>query len=140
MENMSPLTYKRAEPSSATGAADVPGRPSLKPLFVLRGEIKSPPLSKEARQKLGRLLRRVQSGEMLLMPESRPMPGVGRRCHELRASDKGTTWRVMYRVDPDAVLVIGIFKKKTQKTPGHVMEQCRRTLARFDAAANHRRT
>lgn len=34
------------------------------------------------------------------MPHSRPMPGIGSRCHELRIVDVNATWRMVYRVDP----------------------------------------
>jgi hypothetical protein len=37
----------------------------------------------------GMLLRRLQRGETLSMPESRPMPTIGPRCHELRVDDEG---------------------------------------------------
>jgi hypothetical protein len=58
-----------------------------KPLAWLHGEIKTPPLSTEARVQTGLLLRRLQRGERLEMPHSRPMPIVGSRCHELRIQD-----------------------------------------------------
>jgi phage-related protein len=48
---------------------------------------------------VGVLLRRLQRGESLGMPHSRPMPSVGRRCHELRIVDEAVIWRVMYRID-----------------------------------------
>jgi hypothetical protein len=55
-----------------------------KPLAWIAGEIKTPPLSAEARQEAGVLLRRLQRGETLSLPESRPMRSIGQRCHELR--------------------------------------------------------
>ena len=68
-----------------------------KPLAWIAGEIKSPPLSDSARLEAGVLLRRLQHGEALSMPESRPMPRVGPRCHELRIDDVQfkKEWRVM---------------------------------------------
>ena len=62
-----------------------------KPLRWLHGEVKTPPLSLEARREMGLLLRELQDGEMLAMPHSRPMPGVGPRCHELRVNDETNT-------------------------------------------------
>jgi hypothetical protein len=56
-------------------------------LVWLRGEIKTPPFSQEARIDAGMLLRRLQQGELLSMPQSRPMPDIGQRCHELRIRD-----------------------------------------------------
>ena len=76
-----------------------------KSLVWLGGEIKTPPLSAAARIEAGVLLRRLQTGELLAMPHSRPMPAIGPRCHELRINDRDRTWRVMYRVDPDAIVI-----------------------------------
>ena len=72
-----------------------------KPLAWLHGEVKTPPFGKAARIEAGYLLREVQSGRVLSMPHSRPMPAIGARCHELRVLDKGVTWRIIYRVDSD---------------------------------------
>jgi hypothetical protein len=43
-----------------------------KPLFLASGRIGTPPFSREARVKTGALLRRLQEGEPLEMPQSRP--------------------------------------------------------------------
>lgn len=103
-----------------------------KPLVWLHGEIKTPPMSEEARLEAGYLLRRLQRSETLSMPESRPMPSIGRRCHELRIADSDVAWRIFYRIDPDAILVLEVFKKKTQSTPWQVVNACRRRLADYD--------
>ena len=103
-----------------------------KPLIFLAGEIRTPPMSAIVRRRAGYLLRTLQLGESVAMPESRPMPTVGRRCHELRVSDDRETWRVIYRLDEDALLIIEIFKKKTQKTPVEVLRHCRKRLAVYD--------
>ena len=55
----------------------------------LQGEVKSPPFSRQGRLETGYLLRRLQQGDSLGLPHSRPMPGVGPRCHELRVRDEG---------------------------------------------------
>ena len=108
-----------------------------KPLVWLHGEVKSPPPTAAARIEAGLLLRRLQRGDRLELPHSRPMPGIGPRCHELRISDETSTWRVLYRVDPDAVVIAGVFAKKTQKTPGPAMEACRRRLRNYDLICDH---
>ncbi len=54
-----------------------------KPLVWLAGEVLTPPFSKEARIEAGFLLRRLQKGENLGMPQARPMPRVGKRCFEI---------------------------------------------------------
>jgi hypothetical protein len=82
-------------------------QPTRKPLVRLSGEIKTPPFSKEARVEAGALLRRLQEGELLHMPHSRPMPSVGPRCHEIRVRDENRNWRVVYRLDADAIVIAG---------------------------------
>jgi phage-related protein len=106
-----------------------------KPLVWLRGEVKTPPFSAPARVEAGMLLRRLQDGERLGMPHSRPMPGIGARCHELRVIDAGKTWRIVYRLDADAVVIADVFQKTTPQTPVRVLQDCRRRLRQYDAAA-----
>lgn len=105
---------------------------SDRPLVWLRGEVKTPPLSSAARLEAGALLRRLQGGETLGMPHSRPMPSIGRRCHELRIVDAGKSWRIIYRLDSDAIVVADVFQKTTATTPGRVITECKRRLARYD--------
>ena len=68
----------------------------------------------------------------LSMPLSRPMPSIGPRCAELRIVDETVTWRIVYRVDSDAVLVADVFAKKTQATPKAVIEICKKRLRHYD--------
>ena len=103
--------------------------------MILRGEIKTPPMSESARRETGFLLRRLQQGELLGLPHSRPMPSIGPRCHELRINDENKTWRIIYRIDDDAIIVADVFEKKTQKTPRQVIANCQRRLRLYDAAA-----
>jgi len=63
-----------------------------KPLVWLYSEIKTPPFSKSARLEAGFLLRKLQHGETLSMPHSKPMPSIGSKCHELRITDKNLIW------------------------------------------------
>jgi phage-related protein len=104
-----------------------------KPLVWLRGEVKTPPFSSGARIEVGMLLRRLQRGEVLSMPVSRPMSSIGARCHELRITDDRREWRLIYRVDTDAVVIGEVFAKTTQKTPVRVLEQCKRRFGQYDA-------
>src|SRR5436189_5659577 len=103
-------------------------------LMILRGEIKTPPMSESARRETGFLLRRLQQGELLALPHSRPMPAVAARCHELRINDEKKTWRIIYRIDDDAIVVVDVFEKKTRKTPHQTIADCRRRLRLYDAA------
>jgi phage-related protein len=102
-----------------------------KPLAWLKGEIKTPPFSADARIEAGYLLRRLQ-GERLGLPQSRPMATIGPRCHELRIRDRDHTWRIVYRVGADAILILAIFDKKTAATPRAVIDDCRRRLRHYD--------
>lgn len=106
---------------------------SDKPLVWLGGEIKTPPFSERARQEAGDLLRQLQTGEMLSMPRSRPMPGIGASCHELRVNDAGVAWRVVYRIDSDAIVIGEVFQKTTKTTPRRVIEECKRRFRTYDA-------
>jgi phage-related protein len=103
-----------------------------KPLAWLHGEIKTPPFSTNAPIETGVLLRRLQRGEKLGLPQSRPMPTIGPGCHELRIQDAGATWRIIYRLNKDAVIIAEVFAKKTQATPASVIETCRRRLRDYD--------
>ncbi len=103
-----------------------------KPLVWLHGEIRTPPLSSKARVEAGYLLRLLQRGETLSMPHSRPMPAIGARCHELRIPGEGKSWRIFYRIDEDAILILGVEAKKTQATPRWIIETCQSRLAAYD--------
>ena len=104
---------------------------SDKPLVWLRGEIKSPPFSKETRIEAGLLLRRLQRGELLAMPQSRSMPTIAPGCHELRINDRNQTWRIVYFFDSEAVVILDVFSKKTATTPRSVIANCRRRLKEY---------
>lgn len=106
--------------------------PKDKPLVWLHGEVKSPPFSAAARLEAGFLLRALQQGRSLGLPHSRPMPSIGRRCHELRITDEDKTWRIVYRTDVDAVLIVEVFAKKTTKTPKSVIDTSLARLRNYD--------
>ena len=108
---------------------------SDKPLVWLHGEVKSPPFSAAARVEAGLLLRQLQRGVKLRLPHSRPMPSIAPRCHELRIQDESATWRIVYRLDLDAVVIAEVFSKKTPATPPAVIATCRRRLRHYDAAS-----
>ena len=109
--------------------------PKDKPLVWLHGQIKTPPMSRESRVEAGYLLRRLQRGDKLSMPHSRPMPSLSPRCHELRIVDATVTWRIVYRIDADAIVIAEVFGKKTRTTPQTVIEKCRKRLKDYDDAS-----
>ena len=107
--------------------------PLEKPLVWLHGEIKTPPFAVAARLEAGFLLRKLQKGDLLGLPHSRPMPSIAPRCHELRINDTNGTWRIIYRIDEDAVVILEVFQKKTNQTPKKVIETCQRRIKLYDA-------
>ena len=106
--------------------------PKGKPLVWMHGEVKTPPFSKQARLQAGFLLRLLQRGEKIALPHSRPMPSIGRRCHELRVSDEKVSWRIVYRIDEDAIVILEVFSKNTGKTPKSIIDICKTRLREYD--------
>ena len=99
----------------------------------MHGEITTPPFSANARLEAGYLLRQVQKGIKLSLPQSRPMPSIGTRCHELRINDENLTWRIIYRIYTDAILILEVFEKKTNKTPKAIIDICKQRISRYEA-------
>lgn len=108
--------------------------PARKPLFILKGEIKTPPFDKEARQEAGDLIRQLQEGDSLGMPHSRPLPTIGQRCHELRVKDSEHEWRIVYRIDSDAILIAAVFAKTGLKMQQREFKTAAKRLAIYDKA------
>ena len=112
--------------------------PRDKPLAWLRGEVKTPPFSLDARIEAGFLLRRLQRGESISLPHSRPMPAIGTGCHELRIVDRDQTWRIVYHIARDAVVILDVFSKKTPVTPPAVISDCRKRLEAFQTLSQRK--
>ena len=108
--------------------------PSDRPLVWLHGEVKSPPFTQAGRLESEYLLRRLQRGEKLHLPHSRPMPSIGSGVNELRVNDQDVTWRIAYRADDDAVVIVDVFAKKTQATPKATIATCKKRLKEYDDA------
>src|SRR5437879_5050110 len=107
-------------------------KPTRKRVAFLRGEIKTPPFSEKARQEAGRLIGRLQDGELLKMPSAEALPLVGPRCGALRIRDAQHNWRIMYRIDAGEVLIVDVYDKKTQKIPDNVIVRCKKRLKKYD--------
>jgi len=107
--------------------------PNDKPIVWLHGEIQTPPISRNARIECGFLLRLLQQGTLLALPHSRPMPSIGKRVHELRITDENMIWRIIYRIDQDAIVILDVFEKKTQKTAKSIIDGCKKRLKMYDS-------
>jgi phage-related protein len=102
-----------------------------KPPVWLHGEIKTPRFTRAGRIDAGALLRQLQNGERIGMPHSRPLPSIGSGCHELRLWDAGHSWRVVYFLDADAIVILEVFAKRTRATPINIIEMCKKRLAAY---------
>ncbi len=63
------------------------------------------------------------------------MPDIGARCHELRVNDEHASWRIVYRSDPDAIIILAVFRKTTRATPARMIHNCRTRIQLYDTAA-----
>ena len=61
------------------------------------------------------------------------MPSIGTRCYELRINDENLTWRIIYRIYTDAILILEVFEKKTNKTPKSIIDICKQRINRYEA-------
>jgi phage-related protein len=48
-------------------------------------------------------------------------------------ADGKMDWRLIYRLDADAVIILEVFSKKTQRTPAAVLKTCKERMRRYDA-------
>jgi phage-related protein len=105
-----------------------------KHLIWLADEIKTPPFYRSVRIEVGFLLQQLLNGELPTLPMSKPMSSVGERCHELRVNDlsNNKNWRVIYRIDDDAVIILEVFAKTTKKTPDNIIDRSQKRLGLYD--------
>ena len=106
-------------------------RKTDKPIVWLHGQVKTPPFGPAARVEAGVLLRRIQGGEQVSLPHSRPLPSIGAGCHELRIVDRDVAWRMVYCLDAQAIVIRDVFAKKTGATPRPVITNCQQRLAAY---------
>jgi phage-related protein len=59
------------------------------------------------------------------------MPGIGPGCHELRIVDKQASWRVIYCIADDEIVVLDVFAKTTEQTPQIVIDACKSRLKAY---------
>lgn len=60
------------------------------------------------------------------------MPTIGTRCHELRIRDRARIWRIIYRVDSDAIVIAEVFAKTSQATPKQAILASQQRLRIYD--------
>jgi phage-related protein len=65
------------------------------------------------------------------------MPAIGPHCHELGINDNNKSWRIIYRIDEDAIVILEVFEKRTNQTPKHVIALCKQRLREYDAWREH---
>ncbi len=78
------------------------------------------------------LSRQLQEGRLLSMPHSRPMPSIGPQCHELRIRDRNRIWRMVYRLDPEVIVVASVFSKTTRATASQDIAKYKQRLKTYD--------
>lgn len=79
------------------------------------------------------LLRQLQEGCKIALPHSRPMPSIGRGCHELRITDENQLWRIVYHIDSKEIAILEVFAKTSNQTPLNVIEVCKARLKLYKA-------
>lgn len=88
--------------------------------------------SEDARGELADAIARLERGQMLSMPLSRPMPSIGAGVHELRFRDRNGIYRTIYWLaGAGTIWLLHAFKKKTQKTPPLNIEVAKERLKRI---------
>jgi len=59
------------------------------------------------------------------------MPVIGARCHELRIDDGDVTFRIVYHVDSEAIVILEVFQKRNRTTPKRVIDVARNRLRAY---------
>jgi hypothetical protein len=114
--------------SVADGA---PPRRAAKALCWLTTPLGTAPISAPGRWHAGYLLRKMQRGVRLWRTESRPVPNVGKNCHEVQVRDPESkaTWRIVCRVHRGELIVVGWHDRS--RMPAEFADACRRRLREY---------
>ncbi len=84
----------------------------------------------DARRMAGRQIGRVQRGGD--PADWKPLATIGPGVREIRIRERSGAFRVIYLATlPDAVLIVGAFRKTSQKTPQEEIEKARSRLRAF---------
>jgi phage-related protein len=60
------------------------------------------------------------------------MPSIGARCHALRVRDENRNWRLIYRIDPEEIVLVSVFSKTTRATTKRDIDNCKQRLKTYD--------
>lgn len=86
--------------------------------------------SEEVKGELGDAIARLELGQKLSMPFSRPMPSIGKGVHELRFRDRSGIHRVIYWLEGGGMIyLLHAFSKKTRETPKQNIEIAKKRLS-----------
>lgn len=87
-------------------------------IWHLKAKVEISAYPEDVRKELGYLIYRLQLGEVLPMPHSRPMKSVAMGASELRVRGPDGNYRVFYYTkSPRGILVFHAFVKKSEQTP-----------------------
>lgn len=56
------------------------------------------------------------------------MLSIGAMCHELRIRDVEINWRIMYRINSDAIIILEVYENKSGKTPKYIIDVCKERI------------
>ena len=97
---------------------------------LARAEIQHWPL--EIKKDLGSILTKLQKGEPVGHPDTKPMINVAPGVFEIRLKDGSGAYRAFYILKTaHGIMVFHSFKKKTRKTPIQEIETGKRRLKAF---------
>jgi phage-related protein len=48
-------------------------------------------------------------------------------------NDADKTWRIIYSIKPDAIVILDVFEKRTRATPQIVIDNCKRRLRLYES-------
>ena len=83
----------------------------------------------EIREDLADAVARLELGQTLSLPLSRPMPSLGKGIHELRLKDRSGIYRIIYFIiRANKIILVHAFKKTTQETPLQVLNTAKRRI------------
>lgn len=68
-----------------------------------------------------------------------PCLALGRDVMNCVIKDETATWRIIYRIDNDAIVIVEVFDKDDNKTPKSIIDNSKKRLIAYDKAAKGER-